>query len=283
MPSRFALAYVRTRFRLLGLLSPRLAARQAFRLFCTPQSRHRVDLPPIFEKAEPLTFSFEGNMIQGFRWNHPAPKKALLLHGHSSSATNFEGYVQPLIDRGYEVLAFDAPAHGRSSGQTITVIMYVNLILEVCRRYGPIRSFIAHSFGGLCLSLALERLPHDEETKVVLIAPAAETTTAIGHYYNIVKLPPRVRTAFEQEIRTLGGHGPEWYSVSRAIRGVKAQVLFLQDEEDRVTPVADLQALIRDHGPNIRFVLTRGLGHRRIYRDQESVKTVIGFISERVH
>ena len=225
-----------------------------------------------------MEFLFRGQMVRGFRWNHPSGKKLLLLHGFSSSITNFDAYVQPLIDKGYEVLAFDAPAHGRSDGKTINVLTYRNLVKELCERYAPITSFIAHSFGGLSLSLALEEMPHNDQWKLVLIAPAAETTTAMKHFFGFLHIGPRVRTAFEEVIRQTDGHPASWYSVARASAHIRAQVLFLQDEEDRITPVADLAPIIRKNNPNFRFVLTKGLGHRRIYRDAQSVKTVIDFL-----
>ncbi len=274
---KLALKLYRNWFRLLALVSPRFAARKAFKLFCTPPIRHRVDLPPVFQKAEALEFSFNGKMIRGYRWNHPSPKKLLLLHGFSSSITNFDAYVPPMIGKGFEVLAFDAPAHGRSDGKQINVLVYANLIKELCHRYGPVTSFIAHSLGGLSLSLALETMPHDESFKLALIAPAAETTTAMKHFYHLFQLDERMQKELNEVIRETGGHDSAWYSVARAVRQLKAQVLFLQDEGDQITPLSDLKPIIESGQPNLTFVLTKGLGHRRIYRDAESVKTVTGF------
>jgi pimeloyl-ACP methyl ester carboxylesterase len=145
---RLALKYVRTKFKLLGSISKRKAVEKAFELFCTPQSRNRKPLPPIFEKAEKLQFAFENYTVRGYRWNHPSDKKLLILHGFESSVINFDKYINPLVKKGYEVLAFDAPAHGRSTGKKITVVTYKNLVLYLYKQYGPIQSFIAHSFGG---------------------------------------------------------------------------------------------------------------------------------------
>ena len=66
----------------------------------------------------------------------------------------------PLIKKGYEVLAFDAPAHGESTGKTINAVVYKDLVLIFGSSYGPIDSFVTHSFGGLALVLALEEIPH---------------------------------------------------------------------------------------------------------------------------
>ncbi len=97
---------------------------------------------------------------KGWRWNHPAERKLLILHGYESSVTNFDRYIRPLIKKGYEVLAFDAPAHGRSGGKKITAPLYKRMIQEIHKKYGPVQSYMAHSFGGLAVSLALEEISH---------------------------------------------------------------------------------------------------------------------------
>src|SRR6185503_12114959 len=152
LSQRFALSYIRTKFKLLSSISKRKAAEKAFELFCTPQHRSKKDLPPLFRKAEKIEFPFEGSIVRGYRWNHPSPRKALILHGFESTVVNFEKYIAALIKKGYEVAAFDAPAHGHSSGKRITVVVYKKLLHYVYDNYGPFQIFIAHSFGGLILS-----------------------------------------------------------------------------------------------------------------------------------
>lgn len=208
LAQRLAVKYVRAKFGLLSAISKRKAAEKAFELFCTPQYRNKKKLPPLFEKAEKLHFSLEGNRIRGYRWNHPSEKKILILHGFESTAANFDRYVKPLVKKGYEVLAFDAPAHGRSSGKTITAPVYKNMIHHIYKVYGPIHSFMAHSFGGLAVSLFLEELEHDDTFKLVLIAPATETKTAADHFFKFLKLDKEVRKEFDDLITETGGRPP---------------------------------------------------------------------------
>ena len=216
LSQRLALNYIRTKFKLLSRLSKRKAAKKAFELFCTPKERTDGPLPPIFDRSEKLSFPLEGATVHGYRWNHPSPKKLLILHGFESSVINFDQYVEPLIAKGYEVLAFDAPAHGRSTGQSINVLTYKNMVCRIMEVYGPVRSFLAHSFGGLSLSLALEEKPHDASTRVVLIAPATETRTAIENFFALLRLSPDVQSEFYRLIVETGGKGANWFSVARA-------------------------------------------------------------------
>lgn len=275
---KLAISYIRTKFRLLSSVSKKKAASEAFQFFCTPKQRNKKIPGPIFSLAELLQFKFNRETVYGYRWNKGASKKLLIAHGFESAIVNFEAYVKPLVAKGYEVLAFDAPAHGRSTGATLNAQEYKEVIQEIYRQYGPLDAFITHSFGGLCLSLALEELGTTDRQKIVFIAPAVETTTAIDHFFSLLKLDAGVREEFDRLITKVGGHEPGWYSLARTAPGIKAQVLFLQDKEDLMTPYADVKPIIIKNHPNFRFVISSGLGHRRIYRDQQSRQTIIDFL-----
>ena len=278
LSQRLAIGYIRTKFKLLTAISKKKAAEKAFELFCTPQRRNIKPLPKIFEQAESLQFSLDGMLMQGWRWNHPAERKVLILHGYESSVINFDRYVKPLIKKGYEVLAFDAPAHGRSGGKKITAPLYKRMIQEIHKRFGPVQAFIAHSFGGLAVSLTLEEMNHTDAYKLVLIAPATETSTAVDTFFRFLQLDPSVRTEFEKIIIKAGGVNSDWYSIHRAMKHIRAKVLWFQDEEDDVTPMSDVLKVKAENYPNVEFVITRGLGHRRIYRDNKVVKSIVEFL-----
>lgn len=278
LTQRLALNYIRAKFKLLSAISKKKAAASAFRLFCTPQRRHKGPLPPIFKKAASLQVKVDNVNIYGWRWNQHGTRKVLILHGFESSAANFDRYVSPLTKKGYEVLAFDAPAHGRSGGWTITAPLYKKMILEVNNQFGPIDSFMAHSFGGLALCLAMEEIKHDEETRLVLIAPATETVTAIDSFFRFLKLHPGLRNAFDHLIVRKGGSAPEWYSIGRAIKNIRAKVLWFHDRDDDTTPISDVLKVKDENHAHISFVITDGLGHRRIYRDNMVAKQVVDFL-----
>lgn len=275
---QFSLKYIRAKFKLLSAISKKKAAGSAFELFCTPQKRHKKELPAIFIQGEKLKLPVAGIMVTGWRWNHPSEKKILLLHGFESSVTNFAHFINPLIKKGYEVLAFDAPAHGRSGGRKITAPLYKQTILEINRLYSPVQSFLAHSFGGLAVSLALEEFEHTDKWRLALIAPATETSTAIDTFFKFLELDNGLRKHFEELIKKKGGVDAAWYSVSRALKNIRANVLWVQDEEDTITPMSDVEKIINENHPNIKFVITRGLGHRRIYRDKNVTRQIIEFL-----
>ena len=276
-----AIKYIRAKIKLLSLFSSRKAAEETFRLFSTPQKQARTKQkqPAAFAFADPLQVKFYGLTIKGFRWNKDKPVKVLILHGFSSSSYKFYHYIAPLIEKGYEVIAFDAPAHGDSEGKTINALEYSKLIETIIKTFGPVDGFIAHSFGGIALSLALEKIPHDENTKVVFIAPATETTSAISAAFKILKVENKnVKAAFENIIMEKSGHPSRWFSIKRAMKYIKASTLWIHDEDDDVTPLSDALKVKDLNLPNVQFYITKGLGHRKIYRDKTVKDRVIDFL-----
>lgn len=274
-----AINYIRLKFRVFSLISTRKTAAAAFRLFCTPLDKSPKQSPSALKFAEPLHDTFNGKKLKGYRWNSGKPVKILILHGFGSAAHKFHRYVLPLVEKDYEVVAFDAPAHGSSDGKTINALEYKMVIEKIMRKYGPFTGYIAHSFGGLALSLAMEATPHDENTKMVLIAPATETTTAIDAAFKLLKLKnKKVRSAFEDIIVQMSGKPAAWFSINRAMQNIKASVLWIHDEDDDSTPLKDALKTKEKNYPNVRFIITKGLGHKKIYRDESTKNQVFEFL-----
>lgn len=274
---RLKIVFIKTKIKITGLLSKKKAAQELFTIFCTPYATTQRNEEP--KQAAPLQFVLNGKKINGHCWNHPQQKKALILHGFSSAAHKFDRYVAPLVKKGYEVLSFDAPAHGSSEGSTVNAIEYAAMIKKIIELYGPVESFIAHSFGGIAISLVLESMPHDDTTRLVLIAPATETTSAIDGAFKLFGINDAgIRKEFDNIIYTISGHEPEWFSIRRAVKNSKAKILWLHDEDDDMTPLSDALKVKEDNHPNIKFVITKGLGHRRIYHDAAVKKAVIDFL-----
>lgn len=274
----FKLKLIRAKFKLLSAISKKKAAKEAFKLFCTPPSRDIKELPALFEQAEQLGFAFEQYHIVGYRWNKGGNRKVLILHGFESTAVNFAAYIQPLIQKGYEVMAFDAPAHGRSSGKRITAIIYRDLIKHIHQQYGPVQSYMGHSFGGFALCLALAEMPHNEDYRIALVAPATLTSTAIDQFFVFLRLGNEVRRQFDKRIMTVGGHPVDWFSITRAMKNIRTKTLWIHDDKDQVTPLRDALKVKEENYPAVEFVITNGLGHSRIYRDTEVTRMIIAFL-----
>ncbi len=286
LTQRLVLAYYKNKLKLLERISPRRAAEEAFRLFCTPYTRRKkYDAPPIFKKSGKLNFTLDREVIHGFQWlpEKSNGHKVLICHGFDSYSYRFDRYVEPLLLAGFEVLAFDAPAHGLSSGKTINAAQYRDMVIEVSKRYGPIHGLISHSFGGLAVALAIEKIPDNQYKRLVLMAPATESTTAISHFFTYVSVSDAVKKEFHDLINEMGGNPASWFSVARAMQNVTTPTLWVHDKEDAVTPFADVEHLLALNLPHLHFEITSGLGHSNVYRDEKVSKKVIQYMESMLH
>jgi pimeloyl-ACP methyl ester carboxylesterase len=278
LAQKLALNYLRAKLNFTAVFSKRKAAEMGFEIFATPFRRSKKKEAPIFEKADRLFVQVEGKRVAVYRWNNGGLRKALILHGFESSSINFDRYIGPLIKKGYEVIAADAPAHGASEGTQITLPLYVKTIAAVYKEIGPIHSFMAHSFGGLAITHFLEQVPHDDQVRVALIAPATETSTAIKSLFKMLQMDEKVQECFEEIIVERGGVSSSHYSIPRALQQIHAQILWIHDEDDDVTPLKDVKPIMKKSPGNIEFMITKGLGHRKIYRENKVVKKVVEFL-----
>ncbi len=278
---RIALKYYIFKFRAIEVVSITKAAKAAFELFCTPYSKRKVyEEPLIFGQAEKLSFQFQNLEIKGFRWKPQISNtyKVLICHGFDSNSYKFERYIQPLLRKGFEVLAFDAPAHGISTGKTITALLYSDMILKATSDYGPFYSIIAHSFGGIAVTLSTEKLKDNHLKKLVLIAPATETTRSLNDFCSYLNISNRLKQEMEKLILEIEGKPSSWYSVARIIQSITIPTLWIHDKADKITPYKDMEFLTQLNLPSVKFIITENLGHS-LYRENKITDQVLTFIS----
>lgn len=282
LAQRLLIGYYKTKLRTIALVSKRRAAEEAFDLFCTPfGGKPPKNAPPAFHKAENISFDLDGLTIRGFRFvpSKPNGKKILVVHGFRSYSYKFESYFLELRKEGFEVIAFDAPAHGLSTGKRINAYIYKRALDETEKRYGPFYGVMGHSFGALAASLAFEGFVDHQNRKLVLIAPT-EISTAIENFFAVVPLDEKVRSFFTEMIGKLTEHPIGYFSVARAVKTLDAPVLWVHDVDDQVCPFADVKPLLSLNLPHVAFQITEGLGHNKIYRDEKIRRHITRFFGE---
>ena len=280
LTQRIILRYYKTKFKLLEKLSPQKAAASVLQLFFTPYITHRkLERPAIFHKAEKLSFTFNGNFVRGFKWlsSKPTAKTILVCHGMNSCSYRFEKYVQLLLTNHFNVLAFDALGHGQSAGKYLNAITYSEIIIQIENKFGPVDGIIGHSVAGMATTFAMEKLK-DEKKKIVLIAPATETSSQVDIFFKMFHLSDEFRKFFDEEILRVRGLPIKWYSATRGVKNFNAPVLWIHDTDDIICPYKDTIDLQKENLPHIQFVTTKGLGHNKIYRDAGVQKKIIDFL-----
>ncbi len=109
----------------------------------------------------------------------PARGTCLLLHGHSVGKDNMAWQAKRLVDQGFDVIAYDARAHGESDGEMSTI---GNLegsdaitVIRQAEKQFPVphpRTVIGHSLGAVS-AIRMITLPGHTMDAAVLISPYA--------------------------------------------------------------------------------------------------------------
>ena len=142
----------------LQLISKRAAVLYAARLFTTP-IKHKIPKREIEMDTNSLQQKVSIPSIQKevivYQYG-TADKKILLVHGWSGRGTQLVKLADEFIKLGYSTISFDAPAHGKSSGNQSIMTEFIASIMEIERLYGPFEAAIGHSLGGMSLLNAVK-------------------------------------------------------------------------------------------------------------------------------
>ncbi|MBF5046268.1 MULTISPECIES: alpha/beta fold hydrolase [Myxococcaceae] len=269
------LATLRLTARTLGRLSPALAARWAERLFFTPR-RHVAGAraQAVLQQGRPRTLELVGERLRVWSWGEGP--RVLLLHGWSGSAGQLTAFVGPLVEAGFSCVAFDAPAHGESTGTRTNLPAFADAALAVGRATGGPVAVIAHSMGAAAVAAALRSgLP---ATRAVLLAPPADPRVVLREFADFLHLPHVVLERMVARFEAQRGEPLAHYSVpdlAGALGHVAAQVV--HDRQDREVPFA-AGAQVAAAWPGARLLSTEGLGHNRLLYAPQVVQGAVEFL-----
>ena len=211
-----------------------------------------------------------------YQWGH-SNKRVLLIHGWSGRGPQLGAFVEPLLAKGYEVVAFDAPGHGRSPGKTSSIFRITEALLAVVRHCGPVQAVITHSFGAMVLAYATKHAGF-ETSRAVCISSPTTPRYLIDRFCDVMQVNDRVKQSFKYFVkRRFGDDVLDRLSADKNMAVSDIVALIIHDKDDHDVPYA-LGQQLADAWPGARFHLTQGLGHRRILRNRKLVETVVAFI-----
>lgn len=267
---------LRATFALLDRPAPALSARLAERLFFTPPRPGRSPrIEAVLATGQRTDVSAAGTRIAAWSWGTgPA---VYLVHGWAGLGGQLGAFVEPLTARGFRVVTFDGPGHGRSGGRRASIVHQARALAAVAGAYGPAHAVVAHSLGAPSAAFAIKHLGL-APARVALLAPPADP----GDWSRMFaeRLGVSARTMTRMRARTERWLGVSWEEVSLTslADGQTAPALVVHDAADREVPFAHGVA-VAAAWPGARFVETSGLGHRRLLRDEAVVAQVAAFVT----
>lgn len=278
MPS-FALRVTRLGLSGLARLSPKLAGKLAFKLFCfTPsrrpkgkkaqevhaQGRARLDA------AERVMLTFPEGGAMAYRFNGGAKgrrNRYLIVHGWGASSEYMSELALFLAGTGAEVISLDLPGHGRSPGRFLNIRLAVAAISAAAERFGAFDAAIGHSFGGASLATAaagfLPEIVPVLPKRLVLIGAPSTMGWLFADFGRVMGLGPSVQAALEAEVGRVTGRRLSDFDGGRGLSVVDRPVLVIHAEDDKEVS-ADHARAYASAGDHVTLFWANGFGHRRI-------------------
>lgn len=207
-------------------------------------------------------------------------KRILLVHGWSGRGTQLFTLANYLVSQNYQVISFDAPAHGKSEGNKTYMKEFVECIREIQTQLGEFDGVIGHSLGAMSVINAVRlgfKTPY-----LVCIAGGDLVKDIIDDFINKMQMNQIVWNSVHTYLQQKLKESTEEYSASVAVKNIHQPILIIHDTEDIDVPVAAAHN-IHKHAPNSELLITEGLGHRRILADKAVIDRIGAFISKHQH
>jgi pimeloyl-ACP methyl ester carboxylesterase len=281
VPQSLSLPRISTnvRFAASALLFPELAGAWAERLFLTPPRQGGAMAALDLIEARSSFIEHKGRRIATWRWGSRDAPLVLLSHGWGGYAAQMRGFVFPLLAAGYQVLAYDQPAHGISEGKLTGLPDFADVLTEIAWHYGGAHAFIGHSLGAAAAGLALasRKLRFD---KVVLVSPPADLVGYSRRFARWHWMPEPVRRAMQGAIEERYGVLWENLEVARLAPRLSTPALVIHDRDDTRVPWTQ-GAHVAQLWPGARLMSTDGLGHGRILSSDAVTHAAADFVAGR--
>lgn len=265
--------------KILQAVSHDLAANYAQRLFFTPirfsmpeREKHMdknskqqlINIPEINKKVNVYQY---GN----------APERILLVHGWSGRGTQMVTLADFLLKKGYSVISFDAPAHGKSPGNKTYMEEFISSIVEIDKCFGPFSGIVAHSLGAMSSINALNR--GVQSPYLVCIGSGDVIEDIIYDFTNKLELKKEIGRKVHGILNQMLGKSVNKFSASMAIRTLDLPILLVHDKDDTDVPLSAVYNIDKN-AKNSEVFVTEGLGHRRVLADKSVLEKIGKFIDE---
>ncbi|HTD16950.1 MAG TPA: alpha/beta fold hydrolase [Chthoniobacterales bacterium] len=257
------------------------AAAEALQEFLRPQRavRNLKREEAILDQAEvsrivlaPGTENEEED-IAVYRWGN-GERRILLVHGWAGKAAQFFALIGTLRGHGFSVVAFDAPAHGNSSGVFASGPAFARTALRVDELHGPFYGVVAHCLGaaGIAISLAQGL----KVQRAVLLAPTAFIEPLLETFIKLRELPDPLATALRE--RFAARYPTGIISVPLLAKAFQIPGLIFHDPDDSEMPFWHGESIVQAWA-EATLVPASGTGHWRILRDQSVIKGTVAFLT----
>ncbi|MGS0684923.1 alpha/beta hydrolase [Nakamurella sp. GG22] len=270
---------LRASFTATSRVTPRRAARRPADLWFTVPARPIPPSPADPPGGHSRILTGENGPLTTWFWG--TGPVICFVHGWAGRGHQVNALVEPLLDRGFQVVTFDAPGHGASAiggREHSNAVQTARALVAVTAEYGPFHAVVAHSLGAVATMIATRRNWIDAR-QFALIAPVTEVRSQLDSFTKALGLGSRARCHLDDRVGRHTGLGIDDFSYSGQDASLQGTpLLAVHDLQDRFVHHHRTAGLVATW-PEARLISTEGLGHVRILNDPRVAGELAEWIS----
>ena len=257
------------------MVSSKYAAHKALNLFASPRKGSYTEAQinavdsALFQK-----FSFDNLDIATYRWLGKG-KNILLAHGWESNASRWEYLLKEFKAQGYNIIALDAPSHGRSGGKQFNAVLYSEFINVVAKKFQA-EVIVGHSVGGMASVFCMHNYNLPFVKKMILLGAPAHFTGVFSRYKTMMGYNKRISNGLDSIVLERFGKPVDYFSAASFTESIEAEGLIVHDKKDKIIPYEDA-LLFANRYKNSELISTTGYGHG--LKNQSITPSIVEFIN----
>jgi pimeloyl-ACP methyl ester carboxylesterase len=227
-----------------------------------------------------LEIRTEGIVLKGWLVRAQGERRGLIvyLHGIADNRESGVGFAERFVPKGYDVLLYDARAHGESGGENCTYGYFEKR--DLLRALDAVGAREAVVFGSsLGAAVALQAAPLDARIRAVIAqSPFSDLGTIIRERAPWIATESEIQEAIGiAEAR--GRFKVSEVSPQKAALEIRVPVLLIHGDADRKTrPEHSLRIHAALRGPKT-LLLVPGAGHDDVLQREEPWRAIEAFVA----
>jgi pimeloyl-ACP methyl ester carboxylesterase len=202
----------------------------------------------------------------------------LLIHGYNSNLGSMVAIAQDLVEQGFKVVLFDAPAHGEAIGTRTTHVEAREVIRKIGNQLGEIHAVICHSLGAVW---ALCAWNNDFRAKTFISIAAPSTYKfLVGKVVELYRMKNEVADGLAKQLERRFGENL-WVdsSPSEIVKTIDVPGLIIHGKNDDFVPPAHAEQL-RSSWSKAKVEMVEDVGHFDILGSSKARELITTYLRE---
>lgn len=262
-------------FKVMDQFFPSILAKQVYKVMSNPRTyKPKSNEEEVLDRAIKEQIIFNDFKIQTYQWGDLNNKIAFFIHGWEGRAGNFGALVDVLLEKGYCVIAFDGPSHGKSSKGSTSMFEFSELTTKLVQKYRP-TTIISHSFGSVTAVVSLSKNAEIPIKNWILITTPHSFRDRIKDMERVFGVSHRTTERVIKIVEKDTAENIEDLTMEHYAKLVENvdETLIIHSKQDKVIPIHSAR-LAHQHFPQSQLIELDNLGHYSILWSEE-VKDIV--------